>query len=358
MKKLFTTMLVCLSAVCTMAQGWPENYGGVMLQGFYWDYYDDAGWGTWKALEGQASDLEGYIDLIWVPNSGQVKTEQWNHFPDNRDMGYMPCYWLEHNTCFGTQADLKSMIATYKSKGIGIIEDVVINHKNGQNDWCDFPNESVQGASGSYTLNWTLADICYNDNGGDCRAHGNNVTGAADTGDDFDGCRDLDHTGANVQQNVKTYLDFLQKELGYTGFRYDMVKGYSPQYVGIYNAYAKPTFSVGEFWDNWDGTTWWVNGTKQNGIVQSAAFDFPLKFLINEAFNGSFNGDALSSQGMAGDNFFKRYSVTFVDNHDTYRYESIPLAIQAMCWQPTPLYWLCRARPASSCLIGRHIRRV
>ena len=28
------------------AQGWPQNYGGVMLQGFYWDSYDDTQWAT------------------------------------------------------------------------------------------------------------------------------------------------------------------------------------------------------------------------------------------------------------------------------------------------------------------------
>lgn len=39
--------------------------------------------------------------------------------------------------------------------------------------------------------------------------------GAADTGDDFDGCRDLDHTSANVQKNIKLYLHFLLEEMGY-----------------------------------------------------------------------------------------------------------------------------------------------
>ena len=326
MKKLFITIMACLAFTCVRAQGWPANYGGVMLQGFYWDYYDDEDWGTWSALKGQADDLEGYIDLIWVPNSARTKNDYCvEHAATEgngwlKDMGYMPCWWLNHdNTIFGNTTDLKSMIATYKSKGIGIIEDVVINHKNGQNDWCDFPNEHVVGTKGTYDLNWSLADICYNDNGGYVRTMFD-VTGAADTGDDFDGCRDLDHTGANVQKNVKTYLDYLQKELGYSGFRYDMVKGYGPQYVGVYNAYAKPTFSVGEFWDNWEGTKWWVDGTKQNGIVQSAAFDFPLKFLINYAFKDNFNQNALTgSNALAFNDSYKRYSVTFVDNHDTYR---------------------------------------
>lgn len=335
MKKLFTTFLASLAVTCMMAQGWPANYGGVMLQGFYWDSFDDEDWGTWSAIESHADDLEGYIDLIWVPNSARTKNDYCLEKSKTegigwlKDMGYMPCWWLNHdNTIFGNTATLKSMIDTYKAKGIGIIEDVVINHKNGENDWCDFVNEHVEGTYRTYDLTWSLADICENDNGGTVKEKFPDISGAADTGDDFDGCRDLDHTGANVQQNVKTYLDFLQDELGYAGFRYDMVKGYAPQYIGIYNKYAQPTFSVGEYWDNWGGITWWLNGTKQNGIIQSAAFDFPMKFQINSAFNGDFNASALSSLGslsLAGNTDYQRYSVTFIDNHDTNRDESIPM---------------------------------
>ena len=150
MKKLFTTILACLAVTTMMAQGWPENYGGVMLQGFYWDYYNieaemnATGWATWNGLASHADELEGYIDLIWVPNSARTKNDWCVEHGYLKDMGYMPCWWLNHdNTIFGSAADLKSMIAAYKAKGIGIIEDVVINHKNGQNDWCDFPNEML-----------------------------------------------------------------------------------------------------------------------------------------------------------------------------------------------------------------------
>ena len=35
MRKLYSTLILFFSAITTMAQGWPENYNGVMLQGFY-----------------------------------------------------------------------------------------------------------------------------------------------------------------------------------------------------------------------------------------------------------------------------------------------------------------------------------
>ncbi|MGI6243966.1 MAG: starch-binding protein [Prevotella sp.] len=305
MKKLLLAMMLLIAHYTTWAQGWPENYDGVMLQGFYWDSYDDS---QWSNLESQADELSKYFDLIWVPQSGYCNST-------TNQMGYAPIWWFDHKSAFGTEAELRSMIATYKSKGVGIIEDVVINHRSGNTNWCDFPTETW----GRHTMTWSLADICNGDDGGDTKQHGYAVSGANDTGDDFKGSRDLDHTSANVQKNIKLYLDFLLNDLGYTGFRYDMVKGYAAEYVGMYNASSKPRFSVGEYWDSsYDNVTGWINGTKRDNAIQSAAFDFPLKSGINASF-GSSTWD-ISNKGIAGSTTgMNRYSVTFVDNHDTYR---------------------------------------
>ena len=298
-----------LSLFTASAQGWPADYKGVMLQGFYWDGYADS---KWTVLESQANELSQYFDLIWIPQSG--KTSEYHH-TKRQTMGYDPCFWLDHNSCWGTQEELKKMIKTFNDKGTGIIEDVVINHKNGLNTWTDFPDET----SGSYSLVWdntNFSGICQDD---ECNSHGYKTTGAKDTGDNFDGYRDLDHTNETVQKNVKTYLDFLLKELGYAGFRYDMVKGYSAKYTGQYNASANPTYSVGECWDgNKTVVTNWINGTKVDGKIQSAAFDFPMKYKINSAFGGG-NWSALKDPMLSNDQNYARYSVTFVDNHDTFR---------------------------------------
>lgn len=64
MKQFLTILFAMLtSSVCVFAQGWPANYGGVMLQGFYWDSYDDT---QWTKLELQANELSQYFNLIWV----------------------------------------------------------------------------------------------------------------------------------------------------------------------------------------------------------------------------------------------------------------------------------------------------
>lgn len=307
MKKSFLLiMFSVLVSISVSAQGWKENYGGVMLQGFYWDSYAES---QWTVLERQSDELAEYFDLIWVPQSGYCNTT-------SNQMGYAPIWWFNHQSAFGSEQQLRKMIKTYRDKGVGIIEDVVINHRNGNTNWCDFPTETWNGK----TLTWSLADICKGDDGGKTEAAGYAVTGAADTGTDFDGSRDLDHTSANVQENIKTYLDFLLNDLGYAGFRYDMVKGYAPKYTGMYNAAVKPGFSVGEYWDgNVNLVKNWIDGTKVDGVPQSAAFDFPMKYKLNTCCNTSGKWNTLAQDYLALDKNYQRYSVTFVDNHDTYR---------------------------------------
>ena len=43
--------------------------------------------------------------------------------------------------------------------------------------------------------------------------------GAKDTGENWDGARDLDHTSTYVQQDIEAYLNWLHGEYGYDGWR-------------------------------------------------------------------------------------------------------------------------------------------
>lgn len=298
----------------TLAQGWEAEYEGVMLQGFYWDSFEDT---KWTNLTSQVDELSAYFDLIWVPNSSSS---------GYYSMGYMPQYWFQHESSFGTEDELRQMINAYKKRGTGFIADVVINHRNGVTNWYDFPEETDHNG-----VTWKLGldAICCDDEM--AYASGQPTpTGAADEGENFDGARDLDHTNSTVQGAVKAYLDFLLNELGYVGFRYDMVKGFSPYYVGLYNDAAVPAYSVGEYYDgNYDLVTGWIDGTIRNDKIQSGAFDFPLKFAMNSAFGypsdfaklAWWRNDLNANQpaGLIHMDGFRRFSVTFIDNHDTYR---------------------------------------
>ncbi len=49
MKKIYTTLIVLAATLTASAQGWPANYDGVMLQGFYWNSYTDSKLTRWHS---------------------------------------------------------------------------------------------------------------------------------------------------------------------------------------------------------------------------------------------------------------------------------------------------------------------
>ena len=311
---MWRVLALLLTLHCSLftasAQGWPENYKGVMLQGFFWDSYNDS---RWARLEKQADDLATTFDLVWVPQSGNC---------GGQSMGYDDLYWFDnYSSSFGDEEQLRSMIKTFKEKGIGTIADVVINHRKNVSNWVDFPKESYKGV----TYQMTSTDICADDDDGDTKkwatSNGYSLSSNNDTGEGWGGMRDLDHKSENVQKIVKAYLDFLLNDLGYTGFRYDMVKGYSASYTKLYNESAKPKFSVGECWDSSNTIKNWINGTSKT----SAAFDFQFRYTVRNAIN---NGDwtylGKQNQGnwpLVSNDYesgaYRQYAVTFVENHDT-----------------------------------------
>lgn len=292
------------------SQGWASDYSGVMLQGFSWDSYNES---QWKVLEKQADELKNYIDLVWLPQSGKcLETTQ--------VMGYMPYYYFNQNSSFGSEAELRSLITKFKANGIGAIADVVVNHRN-TDGWYNFPAETYKGV----TYQMQSTDICKNDDGGttatQAATDGVSLSQNIDEGTDFGGCRDIDHKSENVQKVIKAYLKYLKDDLGYTGFRYDMVKGFDGNHVADYNDATGVEYSVGEYWDGNEKIESWINRTNK----KSAAFDFQFRYNVRDAIGVRDNKVVAapnwtklnSNDNLMHDANYRRYAVTFVENHDT-----------------------------------------
>ena len=348
MKKIYSTLVALLATANMFAQGWPANYSGVMLQGFSWDSYD---YSQWSILEKQADDMKGFIDLVWLPQSGKcIETTQ--------VMGYKPYYYFNQNSSFGTEAELRSLIAKFKANGIGAIADVVVNHRN-TDGWFTFPAETYKGV----TYQMLSTDICKNDDGGktatQAKKDGVSLSNNYDEGTDFGGCRDIDHKSANVQKIIKAYLKFLKEDIGYTGFRYDMVKGFSGTHVADYNDATGVKFSVGEYWDGIENTEKWINSTNK----KSAAFDFQFRYNVRDAI-GVKDNKIVSSQNwsklksdynLMHDPTYRQYAITFVENHDMqYRSEKEQLDPLKRDTLAANAYML--AMPGTPCVFQPHWR--
>ncbi|HEY7156816.1 MAG TPA: alpha-amylase C-terminal beta-sheet domain-containing protein [Gemmataceae bacterium] len=280
-----------------------EKYNGdgkdILFQGFHWDSHS----GALVASDG----VKKTWYTIVKENAPAIKSAgfSWVWFPPPSDslapQGYLPRRWDLLKSEYGTEDQLKGAIEAIKP--VRAMADVVINHRVGvATAGADFEDPRFP--------DWRKA-VTQDD---ESRVG----TGAPDSGDGYGSGRDLDHTNADVRAAVKDYLKRLQ-DVGFGGWRYDLVKGYAGKYVAEYNDATAPAFSVGEFFDtDRQKVTNWIDATGG----KSTAFDFPTRYLLYDAIRtddygrlSSVNGGRAVPGGLIG--FWPAMAVTFVDNQDT-----------------------------------------
>ena len=270
---------------------------GVAFQAFDWGALSDRD-GQFRKISSVADELASAgINAVWFPPPSQSVDLQ----------GYMPQQWYDLEGSSAQQSAVKAVA----SAGMIPVADVVVNHRTAPskdsctNDYTSF----AQPAMGD-------ADVVMNDY--KCQSSATFCSGCGcknvDTGDNFCGCPDLDHASDNVQKLVGKYL-FSLKAIGYKGFRFDMVKGYSPSFVGKYVSSSSPAFAVGEYFDgDVRVVSNWVRGTG----LHSSAFDFPLRYVLKRVIQSNDFSEMYNSPGLIGQQLAAN-SVTFLDNHDTAR---------------------------------------
>ena len=162
-----------------------------------------------------------------------------------------------------------------------------------------------------------------------------------------------------MQKIIKAYLKFLKEDIGYTGFRYDMVKGFSGSHVADYNDATGVKFSVGEYWDGNPSIINWINSTNK----KSAAFDFQFRYNVRDAVGvkdnkivSSPNWSKLKSDiNLMHDPTYRQYAITFVENHDMqYRSADEPLDPLKRDTLAANAYML--AMPGTPCVFQPHWR--
>jgi len=270
----------------------------VLLQGFHWNTWRYNGYDIIR--NNAAAIANAGFNMVWFPPPSASAAVE----------GYLPSQWYNMNSSYGNYNSLKSAISALRQRGVRAIADIVINHRVGSTNWADFSNPAFADNRRAVTRNdeWGQG------------------TGNWDTGDGFHAARDLDHTYWSVQQEIRNWMNWLKNDLGFSGWRYDYVKGFNGSYVKNYNDATRPTFSVGELWPDITGNYYasypntnyhrqrlmdWINATG----ATSAAFDFTTKWQLMLATSRSEYWRMGSVPGAIG--WWPAMSVTFVDNHDT-----------------------------------------
>lgn len=288
----FLALLLSFSLAAQVA-----NDDRVLLQGFYWESSHDYQNDWYQYVEAKAADMDAAgIDMIWLPPPSDAGS--WE--------GYLPRELNNFANYYGSLAEHQSMLSTLDGYGIDAIADIVVNHRVGSTNWVDFTNPTW-GTNAITADDEVWSEPSYS---------GISLRGNYDTGTPYAAARDVDHTQQFVQNDIKAFLDNL-KALGYDGWRYDFVHGFSTQYISMYNGHTNPTYSVGENW----------NSDKQ--VIQdwidasgSAAFDFPTYYALKGVIRDN-NYSYLAYQGAPAGGIGwdpKNYS-TFIENHDTPDYD-------------------------------------
>lgn len=278
--------------------------GGVMMQGFYWDVPAGGTW--WNTVKGKLGAWSSAgIDAVWLPPVSKAQNGPFS-------MGYDPYDYYDFGnynqmgsteTRFGSKTELQSLISTAHNENMKVYADIVINHNSGGasqanqytggNTWTDFSgvkSGKFKRSQHDFHPNWV---------------HGNDegVFGGFP-----DLCHDTPYVKDWLYQRSDAVAKYYKNTMGFDGWRFDYVKGFSPGVVAAWNN-AVGGFSVGELWDsNVNYLEWWANN------ANSSVFDFAAYYRMNDAFDGN-NLNALGSDMMWKRNPYK--AVTFVTNHDT-----------------------------------------
>ena len=308
--------LFSLSMVAPVVADPPAKVSnGVMMQGFGWDSKAGGDKGNWyRNLEGKADDMKSIgIDFLWFPPVSRSVSDQ----------GYLPGDYYDlgtagNTTFYGDEASLKSALKTLNEKGIIPVADIVINHRCASHQDKNGIWNIYNFASGK--AKWEQWAVCSGQFGGQ---------GKADTGDAFPPAPDIDHTNAQIREDIIEWMNWMKK-LGFKAWRYDYVKGYAPKYNGEYDAGTSPLFSVGELWTNMGFSGSNLNPDQnfhrqqlcdwldKNKSEVATVFDFTTKGILQVAVKGEYwrlKDSEGKPTGLIG--WWPARAVTFLDNHDT-----------------------------------------
>ena len=330
----------------------PAENGDVLLQAYYWAHEgnDSIPWTPfggiqWTDLNAQAAELGQYFDLVWLAPSAVTADYT----------GFLPQNYSDQNNIWGTETELRTLISNLHAAGSKVVADIVINHSSPTTGYYQWDDPFNFGQYGSYSpqMTWITQDdeIFISQNNDNYKRYDTNPPQNAGIWEDA-GCpdgsfntepdektftngeggeqaewsyaeyncvysRDWAHRLREVREMSRAYLTWMREYMGYDGWRYDFAKGLHGSHIDDYNHASNACFSVAECFDG--------DYHKDEGVVIDAhyntyVFDFPAKynFMNNAIRNGWYQGLMGNATNTMLYNH-KRHTVTFVDNHDTFR---------------------------------------
>ncbi|XP_074564012.1 alpha-amylase 3, chloroplastic isoform X3 [Curcuma longa] len=279
----------------------------ILCQGFNWESHRSGKW--YAELSAKTVELASLgFTVVWLPPPTESVSPE----------GYMPKDLYNLDSRYGSIDELKHLVKKFHEVGVKVLGDVVLNHR-----CAHYQNKNGVWNIFGGRLNWDDRAVVADDPHFQGR-------GNKSSGDNFHAAPNIDHSQDFVRNDLKEYLCWLRKEVGYDGWRLDFVRGFWGGYVKDYIEASAPYFAVGEYWDSLSYTYGemdhnqdahrqrivdWINAT--NGTA--GAFDVTTKGILHTALERceywrlcDANG---KPPGVVG--WWPSRAVTFIENHDT-----------------------------------------
>jgi len=294
---------------------------GVMFQAFYWDCpsEENSEFRWWESVKAKLPELaKAGFTAIWLPPCNKAASQ--------RSMGYDPYDYYDLGefdqkggvpTWFGTKEALVDLINSAHDHGMQVYADLVLNHNSGADIQEKNPIDKE--------MRWTKFDVKSGKFPRDWKCFHPNAYETWDN-EEFAGMPDLCHRHPFVYTEMINYARWLLEEIGFDGFRYDMVKGYGGWMVrsiqelrALRGRKSFKPYAVGECWDCDRTIGEWLDEANAWSDNHVGVIDFPLRWRLGDLCDSyGFNLRTLAERGVL---LWDRpgQAVTFVENHDVVR---------------------------------------
>ncbi len=348
----------------------PAHAQKVMLQGFWWDYWNSNypnGWANYVADLAPRLKAMG-IDAVWLPPSIKNGNQGNGYSPfdhydlgDKYQKGFLP-------TRLGTKDELLRGVAILHANGIDVVQDIVPNHVDnagsatgagGQDPaaWEDGTTSKYKNfryvsfnrpatdetaanylaRNGRFAKNWQN----FNPNPGNNSTSGdlNSILFGPDVsyyngsyGQSSNATFNPTQSADYMRNNMRAWMIWYKKQVGFDGVRLDAVKHF-PDFATedfLYNMQSSAGFAnggatmyaVGEFVGGASQLDQWTANVQN----RAGTFDFALRNGLYNIVSGGGNFDLGSLPGYQQgtrvvliNGTYVHRTVPFVNNHDTFR---------------------------------------
>jgi alpha-amylase len=215
-------------------------------------------------------------------------------------------------TRFGSRSELDVMLAAYKSVGVELIFDAVMNHVGNGDSQAPY---QCGGGLGWIVMNPASGRFPK----GPANFHSNNIH--CDFNSPYHNkifFEDLCYFSGGTGDSLISWGNFLLNELGFNGFRLDAVKHIDPLFIAQFSQAFPGVYMVGEHWSGVGEILSYYNQVVSYG-GNISMFDYPLRYTLQSMCNntsGSYDMNGLDNAGLVNAGMSGLNVGTFAENHD------------------------------------------